>query len=256
MKYILSILLALSFIFPVSVGADECKYSCEGQMGTVVPEDGLYYATSFGCWMDRWGAIRSDTEDGCIPGGYWKAVDAHLCRSWMTGTECEVAIQYFTAGSSRYPYMTRLLLTNPENGKSVVAVVLDGGPHCWVENEVQFPVMDISVPTSLYLFESSSGWSEKQLIHVEVVPNDTPLGPTEIKPEGEIVLPEPEYKGTPYVIADNVRNAVNVRVNPDSNSERVTVIYKGAILDIVELRDGWGKLAEGGWVWMEYLKGL
>lgn len=152
-------------------------WSCDGKMGTTVPEDGKYIVASFGCWTDARGNLHEDGGDNCVPGGIWELREAGMCKWGWSGKECEQHINYYTADGTRYPFLTKLLITNPENSKSVVAIVIDGGPACWVEQRVGMPVLDVSVPVAIYLFGSSRGWSDGDIVHVEVVDTSTPLGP-------------------------------------------------------------------------------
>ena len=52
-------------------------------------------------------------------------------------------------------------MTNPANGKSVVAVALDYGPGCPGENAVMKEVLDSSGRVNRYLFGSDKGARER-----------------------------------------------------------------------------------------------
>lgn len=163
--------------FPPAPTPTPVLWSCEGKMGTTKPSDHKYFLTSFGCWMDSKGVRHQDGSDNCKPSGLWHVKEAGLCDWSMTGPQCEQFLNYYTADGSRFPYLTRLKITNPENGKSVVAVVIETGPSCWVERNVGGAVIDVSVPVSLYLFGDSRGWREKAIVIVVEVDPSTPLGP-------------------------------------------------------------------------------
>ena len=235
-------------------------WKCDGKMGTTLPDDNQYYATSFGCWRHKDGTLRMDNQDGCNPGCYWQAVESGLCNSDMSGAVCEANIKYFTAGDTRWPCLTRLRVTDPNSGKSVIAVVLDGGPACWVENNVGKAVLDISVPVSLHLFGESTGWSEKILVDAYAVNSDIPLGPTE---DMQVTKPvEPDVIGTAYVMNSSIRNGVNVRSAPTLDSTLKYMLEKidgsHPVIDITKNKEGWGYMETGvpeksGWVYLQYL---
>jgi hypothetical protein len=73
--------------------------------------------------------------------------------------------------------LARLRLTNPANGKSVVAVALDFGPSCSVESRVSKAVLDASGRVDDYLFGGPRGAGDRALVHVVEVDESTPLGP-------------------------------------------------------------------------------
>jgi hypothetical protein len=152
-------------------------WSCTGVQGTVKAQDGDYYITSFGCWIDSSGVAHGDPGDNCSPGCLSAAKTAGLCQSSGTGKQCEEKVNYFTANNGRFPCLQRLRISNPKNGKQVIAVVLDGGPACWVEQKVSKAILDASTPVSMHLFGTAHGWSDKALVHVVEVDNSTPLGP-------------------------------------------------------------------------------
>jgi len=138
---------------------------------TQTSKDGRYYATSFGCWIDANGKHRGDSADNCIP----YCIDT-VCGD-KSGRECEEDIKWFTAGERRWGCGTRLQVTNPANGKSVVVMVIDRGPSCAIEKQVSFWAADLSYPTTAYLFGEEKGIKEKAVVEVEIVAAGTTLGP-------------------------------------------------------------------------------
>ena len=152
--------------------------------GTQSSTDGRYYATSFGCWLDSNGKHRGDTADNCIP----YCIDT-VCGD-KSGRDCEEDIKWFTAGERRWGCGTRLQVTNPGNGKSVVVMVIDRGPSCSIEKQVKFWAADLSYPTTDFLFGEDKGITEKAVVQVEVVAAGTPLGP--VTNSNPAPAPEPE----------------------------------------------------------------
>ena len=236
-------------------------WSCDGKVSSVVPEDGIYFATTFGCWTDWMGNKYMDGRDNCVPGCLDQAKRAGLCKWNESGAECEQRVNYYTAGSARYPCLTRLLITDPIGGKAVVAVVLDSGPSCWVEHRVRKAVIDVSRPVSLYLFGTGAGWSNLITVHVDELSSDLPLGPTHSYTPVPV---ENTITGTAYIMRPNVRNGVNLRHLPSYNSIIKFMLKKiddfNPQINITRLSpDGrWGYVETGytwrnGWVYMEYL---
>ncbi len=164
-------------------GTESSSWSCDGTAGTSYPDDGVLFVTSFGCWTDSNGGTHGDGDDNCIP---WcqNNADEHgtadeydeLCGG-MSGPECERSVNWYVADADRYGCMTRLRVTNPDNGKAAVVVVLDRGPSCFVEERVDHWVLDLSTPASLHLFGEQKSATERGDVIVEVVPSSTPLGP-------------------------------------------------------------------------------
>jgi len=153
-------------------------WSCDGRANTKRPSQGAYAAiTSFGCWLDANGASRGDAKDNCIPFCIDEAKAAGVCKSGQTGKQCEQSVGWFVAGKDQYPCMTRLRVTNPANGKSAIAVVLDQGPSCFIEQTISAHVLDASSPLILYLFGEDKSPKERAKVRVEEVPADTKLGP-------------------------------------------------------------------------------
>jgi len=102
-----------------------------------------------------------------------------VCLPGETGKQCEERVTWFTADAARFGCLTKLKVTNPANGKSVVAIALDFGPSCTlVEDKVQKGVLDASGRVDRQLFGSDQGFQDRSLVHVTEVPASTPLGPT------------------------------------------------------------------------------
>ncbi len=158
--------------------ATETYWTCNGTTGKHVPADGSFYTTSFGCWTDEHGNDRGDGSDNCLP--WCKGGDpagyAEACGG-LSGPECERQIRWYAADADRFGCFGRIRATNPDNGKSVVLLVLDKGPACWVEDKVDHWVLDVSYPASLYLFGEPTSVNERADVIVEPVSADTPLGP-------------------------------------------------------------------------------
>jgi hypothetical protein len=68
-------------------------------------------------------------------------------------------------------------VTNPANGRAVIAVALDVGPSCAVESTVQKAVLDASGRVNRELFSADQGLVDRALVHVVEVDPSTPLGP-------------------------------------------------------------------------------
>ena len=86
-------------------------------------------------------------------------------------------MNWYTADMARFGCLARVRVTNPKTGKSVIAVVLDSGPACWVEAKVSHALLDASDRIDTYLFGGSEGYADKALVHVVEVDPKTPLGP-------------------------------------------------------------------------------
>ncbi len=153
------------------------NFSCTGSYGTTPVNDGNYYITSFGCYVDASGNIQTDPADNCIPSCLSQALAAGLCPAGSTGPQCEEHVNWFTADGARFGCLARLKVTNPANGKAVVAVALDYGPGCPGENSVSHAVLDSSGRIDDYLFGGPEGASDKALVHAVQVADTTPLGP-------------------------------------------------------------------------------
>jgi hypothetical protein len=154
-------------------------WSCPGSYGTTKARNGDYYVTAFGCWKDAQGASHGDGQDNCIPSCLAQAKSAGLCLAGDTGKQCEERVTWYTADAARFGCLARLRVTNPANGKSVIAVALDFGPSCSaVESKVQKAVLDASGRVDRQLFGSDQGVLDRSLVHVVEVAASTPLGPT------------------------------------------------------------------------------
>jgi hypothetical protein len=148
---------------------------CHGLFNTNPSPTGAYYATDFGCSSNPYFTDPGDTcgSASCIQSGY----DEGVCTSSMSKAECQRTVNWYSVGGKSYGCGTRLQVSNPSNGKSVVVMVLDDGPSCTVENDANFWVLDVSYPTIMYLFGSEEGWGDHARVNAEVVDSSTPLGP-------------------------------------------------------------------------------
>lgn len=153
------------------------SFDCTGTYGTKKADNGDYYITAFGCWIDDAGVEHTDPGDNCIPTCLDKAKAAGLCDANGTGKACEEKINWFTADGARFGCLARLRITNPQNGKSVIALALDYGPACSVENSVSKAVLDASGRIDRLLFGADQGASDRSLVHVVEVDDSLPLGP-------------------------------------------------------------------------------
>ena len=154
------------------------SWSCSGTWGTKKADNGNYYATSFGCWKDSSGNVHQDPGDNCIPACLAKAQNSGLCAG-LSGPACEEKVNWFVADAGRFGCLARVKVTNPKNGKSIIAVALDYGPNCSVESQVSHAALDMSYPSTNYLFGSQQGIVDKSSVHVVEVDPSTPLGPVE-----------------------------------------------------------------------------
>ena len=151
-------------------------WSCEGSYGTSKIEDGDYYATEFGCWVDKDGDVHTDPGDNCIPACLSKAQSDGLCAG-MDGPTCEQTVNWYAADGARFGCLARLRVENPANGKAVIVVALDYGPGCKVEKSVSHAILDLSGAANEYLFGGPQGAVDMTLVHVVEVSKSTPLGP-------------------------------------------------------------------------------
>jgi hypothetical protein len=150
---------------------------CSGLFNTNASPSGDYYATDFGCSSNPFFTDPGDEcgSAACIQSAY----DQGVCSSGQSNADCQRAVNWYAVGGASYGCGARLQVTNPQNGKSVVVMVLDNGPSCTVENNVDFWVLDISYPTIMFLFGSEEGQADHALINAVVVDSSTPLGPTD-----------------------------------------------------------------------------
>jgi len=153
------------------------NWSCPGSYSDTPVNDGNYYITSFGCYVDANGNVQTDPGDNCIPSGLSQAISAGLCPAGSQGPDCEEALNWYTADGARFGCLARLRITNPATGMSVIAVALDFGPSCSVEDSVSHAVLDASGRIDDYLFGGEQGASDMSTVHVVQVDSSTPLGP-------------------------------------------------------------------------------
>jgi len=180
---------------PIKVSADDDPTTgwpgCTGAFDTTGSPSGVYFVTDFGCSSSP---AFTDSGDNCCPAGVAWAAENGLCASGtstqgctsQTGTPdaiaCERQINWFSTGGSVYGLGTRLQVTNPANGNSVVVLVLDEGPACWREQQFGGFALDVSYPTIMSLFGEEEGTSDRAQVQVAVVDPSTPLGPTSAAP--------------------------------------------------------------------------
>lgn len=55
-----------------------------------------------------------------------------------------------------------------------------------------------------------------------------------------------------YIVSTS-ETGLNVRMEPDVTAEKVTTLDKGSEVEIVEIKNNFGRLSSGGWVSMDYL---
>jgi uncharacterized protein YraI len=161
-----------------SGGSTSSNWSCSGSYGTTKMADGSYDLTEFGCWVDSSGVAHGDPGDNCIPGCLAKAKSIGLCASGDSGRACEERVNWYVADAGRFGCGTRVKITNPSNGRSVVAAVLDYGPACWVEAKVSHAALDASGRVNRYLFGADQGITDRAKVIVTEASGSTPLGPT------------------------------------------------------------------------------
>ena len=65
--------------------------------------------------------------------------------------------------------------------------------------------------------------------------------------------PEPEKPVDDYEVV-NVTSFLNVREGPGKEYKSIWKFYNGDTVHINEIKDGWGKIEDYGWVSMDYLK--
>jgi hypothetical protein len=115
-----------------------------------IPADNTYYLTSFGGGVDTQRMACTGTADG----------------RWM-----------YIADAWRFGCRAKVRVTNPRTGRWCVAQVADVGPNVCVEQAAGRPIIDASPVITRELFgRSSAGWSDRIVVHAEMVPTATPLG--------------------------------------------------------------------------------
>jgi len=155
-----------------SLGTD-APWRCTGLTGTTTNSAQSYYTTSFGCWVDSNGVSHSDAGDNCIPACSLSSIGC----SGMSGPQCERMHNWYAADADRFGCGTKIKVTNPDNGKSAILIVIDRGPNCSIENNVDFWVLDMSYRASYYLFGGPTSAGEHANVDVVVVDDSEPLGP-------------------------------------------------------------------------------
>jgi hypothetical protein len=171
-------------------------WSCGGLTGSSTNASGGYFTTSFGCWVDANGTPHSDGGDNCIPACSLASIGC----SGLTGPSCERMHNWYSADSDRFGCGSKIQVTNPDNGKSAVLIVIDRGPNCSIENLVDYWVLDMSYPASNYLFGGPTSATERADVQVVVVADSTPVGPTGAAATCDGETPPPPPPGTVTVI--------------------------------------------------------
>ena len=125
---------------------------CSGTFDAHASPTGAYFVTDFGCSSSP---AFTDSADNCCPSGVVQAAAAGLCKSGVTtagctsdvGTSsaiaCERAVNWFSTGGTAFGLGTRLRLTRPDTGTSVVVFVIDNGPACSREEQFGGYALDI-----------------------------------------------------------------------------------------------------------------
>ena len=152
-------------------------WTCSGTAATEKAQNGDYFLTAFGCWVDAAGGKHGDAGDNCVPGCLGDLRRLGLCAAADTGRACEEKLTWFVADAGRFGCGARLRVENPANGAAVVAVAIDVGPACSVERTVQAAVLDASGRVNRELFGADRGVVDRSLVHVIEVDPSTPLGP-------------------------------------------------------------------------------
>jgi hypothetical protein len=170
---VLTLALALA---PTGPGPS-ANEACEAVYGSELPADHLYYLSAFGCWTDRSGFPQQDPNDACVPSFLREAKTAGFCRPADDGPACERRIRWFVADGSRFGLLSRVEITEPRSGRSVVAIAIGNGPNCKVEVAAGGAILDASIPVNLFLFGSAQGWSDRAVVKVVRAGGDASLGP-------------------------------------------------------------------------------
>ena len=139
--------------------------------GRNIPADNLYYITTFGGPGDQQRMACGSYADG----------------RWL-----------YIADSWRFGCRARVRVTNPVTGRWCVAEVADVGPNICVERAAGKPVIDASPVITRELFgRSSAGWSDRVVVHTDVVARSTPLGCGSGTPPPAGSTPPPATPPTP-----------------------------------------------------------
>lgn len=136
-----------------------------------IPRDNRYYITMFGGGRDAQNSACSwaSLGDRSIPRS-----QTSPSQAWCDGT------WWYIADTQRFGCGGKVRITNPENGKSCVAIAADIGPNISVERSAGGPVIDASPLVLRHLFgRNSYGWSDRVVVVAEVVGRGTPVGPYE-----------------------------------------------------------------------------
>lgn len=165
-----------------AVESEQVGWSCVGSHSKKKASDARYYATSFGCYTSDAGKLMKDPGDNCLP-GCPNIIGSALCPQAKTGPACEATIKWFAADAGRFGCGKRLEVTNPANGKKLVVAAIDYGPSCKVEAKVKHAALDLSYPSTWYLFKGQQGVVNRAAVTVVEVSATTPLGPVKTNPD-------------------------------------------------------------------------
>lgn len=153
------------------------NWSCPGVTGQVIPSDGRYWMTTFGASDATSGTTCDDAGDNCIGACNAQAAEQGFCSAADVNRPaiCERNVKWFVADADRYGCGSRVQVEM--NGKSVVALVIDRGPHCRIERQKSAPVLDASPAVNEYLSGRTQNGVGGAQVRVTEVVADTPLGP-------------------------------------------------------------------------------
>ena len=83
--------------------------------------------------------------------------------------------------------------------------------------------------------------------------NDDDVKPEPVPEPQPTPDPEPEKPVDDYEVV-NVSSFLNVREGPGKQYKSIWKLYNGDTVHIYEIKDGWGRIDDYGWVSMDYLK--
>lgn len=153
--------------------------ACPGAFSTDKSPNDRYGVRTFGCWTSDDGQQVVDPDDAqCTPACFAEArTGLAKCGSSTSGKDCEWNITWFVAGAGgRFQCLDRVRVTNPANGKSVIAIVLDEGPNCVLERRAGKPLFSVSGRVAVALFGSTTVGDDAE-VEVTSVPASTSEGP-------------------------------------------------------------------------------
>ena len=153
------------------------------------------------------------------------------------------------------------IIDNPERGdiaifqKSNGVMYHCGGVTAWDNDYIyitEFNTEGGKVKTHAYKYSDIGGkikcFCRPRYDGWEEGSSETPS--TEPKPEP---APEPAPQGKAYTVT-GVTSFLNVRSGAGKSYPSIWKLYNGDVVTIYEIRDGWGRIDDYGWVCMDYLK--